>query len=47
MSGNKLPAHFLKKPLCTGDLLPARKIIIEKPVHGIQQTPNEAWECMK
>ena len=27
---NKLPAHFLKKPLCTGDLLPAHKIFIER-----------------
>ena len=30
-AGNKLPALFLKKPLCTGDLSPARKIFIERP----------------
>ena len=28
---NKSPALFLKNPLCTGDLLPARKIFIERP----------------
>ena len=27
---NKLPAQFLKKPFCTGDLFPARKIFIER-----------------
>ena len=27
-----MPALFLKKPLCTGDLLPTCKIIIERPV---------------
>ena len=32
-TGNKSPALFAKKPLCTGDLLPARKIFIERPVH--------------
>ena len=25
---------FLKKPLCMGDLLPVRKIFIERPVSG-------------
>ena len=29
--GNKLPALFLKKPLCMGDLLPVHKIVIESP----------------
>ena len=29
---NKLPAPFLKKSLCMGDLLPASKIFIERPV---------------
>ena len=29
--GNKLPALFLKKPLCVGDLLPMHKIVIERP----------------
>ena len=28
--GNKLPALFVKKPLCMGDLLPTCKIFIEK-----------------
>ena len=28
----KSPALFVKKPLCTGDLLPACKIFIERPV---------------
>ena len=30
-AGNKLPVLFLKKPLCMGDLLPASKILIERP----------------
>ena len=30
-AGNKLPALFVKKPLCTGDLSPASKIFIERP----------------
>ena len=29
--GNKSPMLFVKKPLCTGDLSPARKIFIERP----------------
>ena len=33
--GNKSHALFVKKPLCTGDLLPARKIFIERPVFVI------------
>ena len=31
-AGNKSPALFVKKPLCTGDLSSARKIFIERPV---------------
>ena len=31
---NLLPALFLKKPLCMGDLLPACNIFIEMPVMG-------------
>ena len=30
--GNKSPELFVKKPLCTDDLSPARKILIERPV---------------
>ena len=30
-AGNKSPALFVKKPLCTGDLLPAHKIFIDRP----------------
>ena len=30
--GNKSPMLFAKKPLCTGDLLPACKILIERHV---------------
>ena len=30
-AGNKLPAPFLEKPLCTGNLQPPRKISIERP----------------
>ena len=30
-AGNKLPVLFVKKPLCTGNLLPASKIFIERP----------------
>ena len=29
-AGNKSPALFLKKPLCTGDLLPAPILFIER-----------------
>ena len=29
---NKLPALFVKKPICKGNLLPARKIFIERAV---------------
>ena len=29
--GNKSPAIFVEKPLCTGDLSPARKMFIERP----------------
>ena len=32
-AGNKSPALFVEKPHCTGDLLPARKILIEKPAN--------------
>ena len=31
MAGNKSPALLLKKPLCTGDISPMRKIFIERP----------------
>ena len=31
-AGNKSPALLLKKPLCTGDLLPTCKIFFERPV---------------
>ena len=31
-AGNKSPALFVKKPLYTGDLSPARKKFIERPV---------------
>ena len=30
-AGNKSVVVFVKKPLCTGDLLPACKILIERP----------------
>ena len=30
-AGNKSPVLFLKKPLCTGDLLPSCKIFTERP----------------
>ena len=30
-AGNKLPVLFVKKLCCTGDLLPKRKIFIERP----------------
>ena len=30
-AGNKSPTLFVKKPLCTGDLLSTYKIFIEKP----------------
>ena len=29
--GNKLPALFVKKPICTGNLSPVSKIFIERP----------------
>ena len=32
MVGNKSPALFVKKPLCKGDLLPAHKIFVKRPV---------------
>ena len=32
-AGNKSPALFVKKPLRTGDLTPARKIFIERPAY--------------
>ena len=35
---NKLPALFVKKSLCTGDLSPALKIFIERPVKWKQMT---------
>ena len=42
-AGNKSPALFVKKPICTGDLSPARKIFIERPVKGyITQSNKEA-----
>ena len=37
-AGNKLLALFLKNPLCTSDLLPMGKILIERPAN-ISQTP--------
>ena len=42
--GNKLPALFLKKPLCTGNLSPARKIFIETSwfLVGYQVPPKNA-----
>ena len=36
--GNKLPVLFVEKPLCMGDLSPACKIFIERPV-----TSSNAW----
>ena len=36
-AGNKSPILFVNKPLCTGDLLPARKIFIKRPAHYIFQ----------
>ena len=35
-TGNKSPALFLEKPLCTGDLSPVRKIFIERPAILLQ-----------
>ena len=32
-AGNKLPMPFLKKTLCTGNLLPMQKIFIERPIN--------------
>ena len=32
--GNKWPMLFVKKPLGKGDLLPAHKILIERPVQN-------------
>ena len=34
-AGNKSPPLFVKKPLCTGDLSPARKILIESPTNAL------------
>ena len=43
-AGNKLPALFLKKSLCTGDLSSACKIFIERP--GWVQVPqNGVRKC--
>ena len=33
-AGSKLPMLFVKKPLCRGSLLPACKILIERPEHA-------------
>ena len=44
-AGNKSPALFVKKPLCTGDLLPALKIFIERPVETIIK-PSKAYEYL-
>ena len=38
--GNKLPTLFLKIPLCTGDLSPVCKILIERPVIYTLQVPT-------
>ena len=38
-AGNKSPARFLKKPLCTSDLSPACRIFIERS-DFYQQTSN-------
>ena len=35
-TGNKLPALFFKKSLCTGDLLTACKIFIKRPDQACQ-----------
>ena len=46
-AGNKLPVLFLKKPLCTGDLLPMCKIFIERPVLNVNQSgfqPGDSCE---
>ena len=32
-AGNKSPVLYVKKPLCTGDLLAMHKIFIERPVN--------------
>ena len=37
-AGNKSPALFVKKSLCTGDLSPALKIFPERPVKWKQMT---------
>ena len=34
--GSKSPVVFVKNPPCKGDLLPVRKILIERPVCIIQ-----------
>ena len=31
---NKSPEQLVKKPFCTGDLLPMHKIFIERPEYG-------------
>ena len=36
-ASNKSPAPFLKKPLCTGDLSPVLKILIERPVSSMDK----------
>ena len=41
--GNKLPVLFLKRPLCTGDLLPTCKIFIERPE---QATSYSRPQCL-
>ena len=37
-TGNKSPTLFVKIPLCTGDLLPACKLFIERPVTASYMT---------
>ena len=37
---NKSPVLYVKKPLCTGNLSPARKIFIERPETGFYMTPS-------
>ena len=39
-AGNKSPALFVKKPLCTGDLSPALKIFIERPENCLHNNLN-------
>ena len=40
-AGNKSPALFVKKPLCTSDLSPARKIFIERPGYVVATAPEK------